>query len=351
MAHAYIFLLLAESLLVSLLIFAAIFSSLLAESLLGSLLIFAARLLHIEMDDDNEDLQQYESILALEQERWIPSEWNEPEEVSFTQQTSQDATGDSSGSEDGSRGGEDSVPSSSRVDNPYVQQLWDGADLHILRPGKVRQAIAGESPQLALFNLFMTRTFLDAVWSWTNESLEKKGRKKCTKAEFKAYVGLEMGMSLLRFNDIKKYWATGSFLGSETFRTTMSRDRFISIRSCICFRSPTSYDADEANDDPLWTCRSLLDNFIKRGASVAVPLGVSALDECTCATKARSRAKTYLPIKPDKYGIRFYAVVSHRYCYISSFFDNKKPTLGHNCKYSPTSLDDLKLPALKPSTS
>jgi len=29
----------------------------------------------------------------------------------------------------------------------------------------------------------------------------------------------------------------------------------------------------------------------------------------------------------------------------------KKPTLGHNCKYSPTSLDDLKLPALKPSTS
>ena len=253
MAHVYIFLLLAESLLVSLLIFAAIFSSLLAESLLGSLLIFAARLLHLEMDDDNEDLQQYESILALEQERWIPSEWNEPEEVSFTQHTSQDATGDSSGSEDGSRGGEDSVPSSSRVDNPYVQQLWDGADLHILRPGEVRQALAGESPQLALFNLFMTRTFLDAVWSWTNESLEKKGRKKCTKAEFKAYVGLEMGMSLLRFNDIKKYWATGSFLGSDTFRTTMSRDRFIRIWSCVCFRSPTSYDADEANDDPLWT--------------------------------------------------------------------------------------------------
>jgi hypothetical protein len=245
-------------------------------------------------------------------------EWNEPEEVSFTQQTLQDAMGDGSGSEDGSRRDEDSVPSSSRVDNPYVQQLWDRADLHILRPGDIRQ-----SPQLALFNLFMTRTFLDAVWSWTNESLEKKGRKKCTKVEFKAYVRLDMGMSSLHFNDIKKYWATGSFLGSDTFRTTMSRDHFIRIRSCVCFHSPTSYDADEANDDHLWTFRSLLDNFIKGGASVAVPLGVITLDECTCATKARSHAKTYLPIKPDKYGIRFYTVGSHRYCYISSFFDNR----------------------------
>jgi hypothetical protein len=60
------------------------------------------------MDNGNEDLQQYESILALEQKRWIPSEWNEPEEASFTQQPPlQDVTGDSSGSEDGSCGDED----------------------------------------------------------------------------------------------------------------------------------------------------------------------------------------------------------------------------------------------------
>jgi hypothetical protein len=38
-------------------------------------------------------------------------------------------------------------------------------------------------------------------------------------------------------------------------------------------------------------------------------VGVSALDENSCATKARTRAKTYLPSKPDKYAICFYAVV------------------------------------------
>jgi hypothetical protein len=83
---------------------------------------------------------------------------------------------DSSGSEDGSHRDEDIEMLMNRGDNPNVQQLWDGADLHILKPGEVRQAMAGESPQLALFSLFMTRTFLGAVWSWTNKSLERKGR-------------------------------------------------------------------------------------------------------------------------------------------------------------------------------
>jgi hypothetical protein len=106
-------------------------------------------------------------------------------------------------------------------------------------------------------------------------------------------------MLLMKFNDIYKYWSSGCFLGLDTFHTTMSRDHFNQICSCICFSSPSLYDADEANEDPLWSCQTLLDNFIKRGASVAVPMGVCELDGCTCPTKTRTRMKAYLPIKPD----------------------------------------------------
>ncbi len=52
-------------------------------------------------------------------------------------------------------------------------------------------------------------------------------------------------------------------------------------------------------------------------------MGVSALDENSCANKACTRAKTYLPSKPDKYAIRFYAVIGHKYVYLSSMFDNR----------------------------
>ena len=59
--------------------------------------------------------------------------------------------------------------------------------------------------------------------------------------------------------------------------------------------------------------------FIRRIVCVAVPLGSSAFDEATMGTKARTRALIYVPNKPEKYGIRFYALVGHKYQYIFSF--------------------------------
>jgi len=78
-----------------------------------------------------------------------------------------------------------------------------------------------------------------------------------------------------------------------------------------------------AGADPLWSCRSILDQFIKKSACLAVSISVSAIDENSCPTKARTKAKTYLPNKPAKYAIRFYAVVGHKYCYLSSMCDNR----------------------------
>jgi hypothetical protein len=74
----------------------------------------------------------------------------------------------------------------------------------------------------------------------------------------------------------------------------MSRNRFQDICGLISLMLPSTYDNDAANDDPLWSCRSVLDQFIQKSATVAVPVGVSALDEDSCATKAHTRAKTHL---------------------------------------------------------
>jgi hypothetical protein len=78
-----------------------------------------------------------------------------------------------------------------------------------------------------------------------------------------------------------------------------------------------------AGADPLWSCRSILDQFIKKSACLAVPIGVSALDENSCPTKAKTKAKTYSPNKPAKYATRFYVIVGHKYCYLSSMYDNR----------------------------
>ncbi len=75
-------------------------------------------------------------------------------------------------------------------------------------------------------------------------------------------------MSLIEFNSLKSYWSTGSFLGHDNFKGTLSQH-----------------------------CFQLLEQFIRKSAAIVVPVGVSALDENSCLTKARTRAKTCtLPI-------------------------------------------------------
>lgn len=159
----------------------------------------------------------------------------------------------------------------------------------------------------------------------------KKNLAPCTYQEFKQYIGLEIAMSFMRYQKISDYWSNKKFAGHSHFRETMSRDRFKKIRGSLTlhpeFDSQESYD--RASSDPLYHSRSFLNTFIGRIVAVAVPLGSSAFDEATMGTKARTRARTYMPNKPEKYGIRFYALVGHKYQYIFSLFDNGS---GHdNC--------------------
>ena len=56
--------------------------------------------------------------------------------------------------------------------------------------------------------------------------------------------------------------------------------------------------------------------------TVAYTLGVFSLDEASIRTIGRCRAKTFMPNKPLKYGIRFYALNDWKSLYLQSFFDN-----------------------------
>ncbi len=87
----------------------------------------------------------------------------------------------------------------------------------------------------------------------------------------------------------------------------LSRDDFETIRSHLRVYPASAYSHAVASTDPLWHSRRLMEKFMKNAAKLAVPEGTSAFDENTARTKARTSAKSYIPSKPDKYGIRFYA--------------------------------------------
>jgi hypothetical protein len=98
-------------------------------------------------------------------------------------------------------------------------------------------------------------------------------------------------MSLVKYNDIKSYWALGCFVGHDTFCDCMSRTRFQNIQSAVQFSAQSTYDANMAHNNPLWFICLVLDQFIKKSASIAVPVGVSALDEIAAQRRLIQRPK------------------------------------------------------------
>ena len=75
------------------------------------------------------------------------------------------------------------------------------------------------------------------------------------------------------------------------------------------------------------------EHFQKNFSGITVPLGTSALDEAGVRTKARTKARSFIANKPDKYIFHFYAIMGKKhYCYLSNIFDNR---FGNSSVISP----------------
>ncbi|OWZ04679.1 hypothetical protein PHMEG_00023377 [Phytophthora megakarya] len=205
--------------------------------------------------------------------------------------------------------------------NTYVDDLIRESGLHIVREREVNLAYK-ERGELGLFSLFFTREYRDALLSWTNTMLKDKGKKDTTVFELDAFIGLEIAMSIIPLTEIKELWSQKLFLGQSDFAKTMARNRFESIRARFQVHAPGSVPVQVRELDPLWHSRRLMAQIQQKFAAIAVPVGAVSLDENTVRTKARSGARTYMPSKPDKYGVRFYAVVGWQSLYTYSVWDN-----------------------------
>lgn len=117
------------------------------------------------------------------------------------------------------------------------------------------------------------------------------------------------------------------FMGNKDFKATMSGKDFTTIRAACQFHPPIS-EHYIASTDPLWHCRSFMKEFLKNCASIAVGCGALSLDENSAPCTARCNAVSYMPSKPDKYAIRFYALcTSGASVYCCSMWDNGRGNL------------------------
>ncbi|KAF4143098.1 Transposase IS4 [Phytophthora infestans] len=201
--------------------------------------------------------------------------------------------------------GDQSV-SDGRMQNAYVSRIADKSGLHILTSS----------------GLFFSATYRDTLRGWRNARLLQIGKAEVTVAEFEAFMGLEVAMGILPLTEIKDFWSKKNFLGQKDVAETMPRNRFECLRANIQLHAPNSATESYKLMNPLWHSRDLLRHIQGQFAEIAVPTGAASFDESTVRAKARSLARTYMPSKPGKYGIRFYAVMGWDSLYIHTINDN-----------------------------
>lgn len=202
--------------------------------------------------------------------------------------------------------------------NHYIQYLKNSRDLLLHNPTTVLNAWRKDGP-MGLFLLFIT--MLKSMLVWTNQAMEAKGLPPVKMSEFRAFIGLEMGASLIGFNSIKDFWSTKDFKGSNVYRDTMPRTRYEQIRANFKIHPPSDNSTDQF-EDPLSFCRLLLSNFQKRCFKLATPRGACAGDEASQGCAGKTRGTTFNKDKPDKHAFRFYCFNSHTPNYVNAIFDN-----------------------------
>ena len=126
-------------------------------------------------------------------------------------------------------------------------------------------------------------------------------------------------MSFCPLNRIRDFWSSKPFLRQIDFPIVMSRGRFDSIKSNLNICIDGVVTQVYRDMDPLWNIRSMLSRFQTRSQAYAVPKYCASLDENSVRTKARTRAKSYILSKPDKYAIRFYCLVDWKSTYCSVY--------------------------------
>ncbi|XP_071052896.1 piggyBac transposable element-derived protein 4-like [Onthophagus taurus] len=174
------------------------------------------------------------------------------------------------------------------------------------------------------FILFFDEFVLDLLIENTNKYIievvkDKFSRTRdarlVTKNEIKAFLGLliaggVMRSSHLNFDDL----FSADDMGNEFFYTTMSKQRFLFILRCVRFDEKATR-AERQETDKLAAIRVLFDYIVNKCGQLFTPSEYLTVDEQLVAFRGHCNFRQYMPSKPNKYGIKIFALVDAKNFY------------------------------------
>jgi len=106
-------------------------------------------------------------------------------------------------------------------------------------------------------------------------------------------------MGYLKFPTVRTYWSQNEIDNHPIFGKTISRHRYETILSCLCFYQPNLVD----HSDRLHKISNVTNHIINNIRTKYYPNENLSLDESLLLWRGRLSFRQYIPSKAHKYGI------------------------------------------------
>ena len=156
---------------------------------------------------------------------------------------------------------------------------------------------------------FIDESMLRQIVAYTNEEAERRGESNFSLQlpELESFLALMYARGLYGKNHPAAFlWNTD--YGIRIFGQTMSRDRFLKILKYLRFDDKPKR-LRNPNEDKFMPIREVFDKFVGNCQSKFICNYSLTVDEQLLPLKTRCRLITYMPNKPDKYGLKFWLLV------------------------------------------
>lgn len=159
------------------------------------------------------------------------------------------------------------------------------------------------------FNYFFPKELITSIVQETNlYAVQTKPERPpyFTENDIKQYLGIIIFTSLVHMPNLRSFWSKD--LRFAPVADVMPVNVFEKIRRFIHFaNNETFIPRDQPGHDRLHKIRPLVDFFNNKFSSVPLEQHLS-IDEQMCSTKVRHYMKQYMPMKPHKWGFKFFVM-------------------------------------------
>lgn len=196
-------------------------------------------------------------------------------------------------------------------------------------PNLPRNLNVAEASPLKYFSLFFQDEVYDKIAAETNAYAVLCARESgqpdkywmpTDGEEMKAFIGLSLLMGVNPKREYADYWSADPFLGVVGFQRVMTLNRYEKLCQYLhCNHAAARIDKNDPRYHPIAKVAPIVDMVRQKFKMYYTHSRDISIDEAMKGYKGRTELRMYMPNKPEKFGIKFWARCDGRTAYMSDF--------------------------------